>query len=188
MTWDTSLASRAREVTFAGAWKRAQQIKAKIEKLAAGLFQELVTVGIGVMGPPRLGQFTPVWEPLTTAWLERKMNPEFFLNTGALEQELLGKSTSAIFGNPVVQMQVGARTLKVTAAPPPAKYGDVKGPFKLTVIPFPKLTDVWHAEDLVATPGSKTFFKLINPDGKYLRPLVSPFVQWYIHVKIKKAL
>ena|SRR3990167_8954279 len=188
MAWDRFIKRRAVDTVFRAAWRRGQHIRLRAERISRQFFRELVTVGIDVPGAPRLGRFTPHWEPLSNSWLDRKDNDLFYFDTGALERSLLRKSTDGVFGRPAVTLRFEGRTIRVTASPPPKKYAGASGPFTLILTPFPRIAALTHVEDVVATPGSKTFFKLINPKGNYLRPLVSPFMQWYIHVKMKAAL
>jgi hypothetical protein len=188
MSWDTFVLTKSRQSLFNGAWRRAQRVKRNVERLVKNFFVELTTVGIGVPGPPRLGRFTPHWEPLSDSWIERKGHDDFYFHTGALEQALRRKSTDGIFGTPVVRLNFSGHSVKVTSLSPPKKYSDSDGPFTLQVTPFPKVTSLDDVEAVVAEPGTKTFFKLINPRGNSFRPLVSPFTAWYIHTKIRNAL
>lgn len=192
MGWDGFIKRRAAEAVFDQAWKRAQRVRAKAEKLAEKLaenfFKELVHVGINVPGPPALGRFTPHWEPLSNSWLDQKFPEDnFYFESGALERALLAKSTQNIFGRPQVDLVFQGKRLRVNANDPAKKYGGARGPFKIVLRPFPRAFGQ-TAEAAVARPGSETFFKLMNPRGHYFRPLVTPFLRWYVHTKMRSAL
>lgn len=190
MSWESAISAKANNLIFKTAWRSAQRARDRVEKLLSHFFEELVTVGIDVLEPPNLGQFTPEWEPLSQSWLDRKGGDEsFYYHTGALERTLLRKSTTGVFGRPQVFLEWAGGSKKVDAGVAPAKYiGPRLVGLKIRVVPFPRLTTAWGAEELVAGGNETTFFKLTNPDGNRLRPLVSPFIHWYVSVRVRNAM
>ncbi len=192
--WSRAIERRAAAILMTTAWRKAQKLRQYLEHLTVGFFEELVSVGLDTEGPPSLGIYTPNWEPLSENWAARKGHDNFYYATGALERTLLRKSTVGVFGRPQVFLDFGGRSVKVTAAAPAPKYEQVlaRG-LSIRMIPFPRLgqdgdISTGEPEELVSGGNSTVYYKLSNPKHTFQRPLVSPFIQWYLHDKIRKAV
>src|SRR4051812_15802638 len=116
MEWEDAITQQASAMLYAEAWDLGLAIRARVEDLTQHFFEELVTVGIDVAGPPNLGEFTPYWEPLTEKWIEQKGHDMFYEFTGGLQRTLLRKSTIGIFGRPQVFLSWGGDMEQVVAA------------------------------------------------------------------------
>jgi hypothetical protein len=190
MGWADSLQRRGSQATFNQAWRRAQRLRAAVEKATQYVLKEMVTAGIDVAGPPQLGEFTPVWTPLSDSWEAKKGFDEFYFHKGDLEDALMGKNVQRQLGRPQVFLEWPGKSLKVNAGSPPKKYKDaLPKEFYVRAVPFPRLSDAGADEaavvGLIAEPESKTFYKLLGPHGLEGRPLVGPFLQWWLHVRLK---
>lgn len=192
MSWANAIKARGAQLIYNAAWRRAQKLRAAVERAVDHVFQEMVTVGIDVLDAPDLGAYTPHWEPLSDSWEARKGFDEFYFHTGALEQALLGKNTQRQLGRPQVFLEWPGKSIKVHAGQPAAKYEDeLPAAYYVRVLPFPRLDSVQGdvgAAGLVATPGTETFYKLVGPHGLDQRPLISPFLQWWIHIRMKRIM
>ena len=189
MSWESQITRKSNSLLYKAAWRKAQKVRDRVERLVSGFFKELVTVGIDVLQPPDLGDYTPDWEPLSDSWIERKGGEEFYFATGALEATLRGKNTTSVFGRPQVFLDWNGGSRKVTAGAI-AEYKETQKltGLKIRVIPFPRATE-FNAEALVGGgDDTKTFYKLVNPGGHKFRPLITPFLTWYIRVKIRRAM
>lgn len=191
MGWGETILKAGNRKLFRYSWRLAQKIRAKVETLTEHFFEELVTIGIGVDAAPNLAQFTPTWEPLSDSWEERKGHGDFFFDKGDLERALLRKSTQGIFGRPQVYLDFNGNVVKINAGESPAKYdGQPLTGLAVRVVPFPRIdaSDARSPEELVAGENSTIYFALISAGTPFNRPLVSPFVLWYTHVKIRNAI
>lgn len=183
--------SRSDKAMFQTAWRRGQKLRDQLEELMADFFIELANVGIDSEGPPDLGDYTPTWQPLSESWVARKGGDEnFYFHTGALNSALVRRKPTNLFGRPVVWLEYeGIAPMKITAIDPPKKYfnGRVTKKYNLIFTPYPKVTDFNDVEALLGEE-SMTRYKLDNPRGQKLRPLLSPFAQWYLRVFIRSKI
>lgn len=189
MSWAQTIKSAGTNLIWRRAWRRAQNIRAQVEKITEHFFQEMVTVGVDVEGPPDLGAYTPVWAPLSDDWADRKGSENFYFYKGDLERALLRKSTQGVFGRPQVFLHFDGLTVKVNAGVPPGKYqGSRLTNMTIRVVPFPRAQGPYEAELLVAGENPEVYGKLTGGPHAPYRGLVTPFVEWYTHVKIRNAI
>jgi hypothetical protein len=191
MTWDGVILNAGNSTIWRKAWRMAQRVRARIEKITEHFFEELTTVGVDVFEPPELGKYTPDWEPLSESWTDRKGHGNFFFDRGDLERSLLRKSTQGVFGRPQVFLEFDGSVVKVNAGSPAKKYsGQSLRGLKIRAVPFPRLwTDGPRSpEELIAAENDTLYFKLTSAGSPFNRPLVSPFVEWFTHVKVRKAM
>lgn len=188
--WGRFIERKATEKVFAKAWRRAQRIRQMVEEEVGDFFPDVVDSGIDQDSAPNLGKFTPRWAQLSESWEDQKGFDSFYFHKGELERALLRKNPTTTFGRPQVFLNFGGRSIKVNAGEPPVKYeGQKLTDMYIQVIPFPKIQNAQgSAEELVAGGNPEIFFKLTGAHGQFQRPLILPFTQWYIHVKIRDVM
>lgn len=194
MSWELEIARKGNDLLFTKAWEKAQWLRQRVTDLTEHFFKELIEAGVDVEGPPNLGDYTPYWEPLDENWLIRKGDSGFFygLGTGGhLETTLLGKTTVNIFGLPQVFLEWNGGSRKINAGEIALHFeGDKLSGLSIRVLPFPRLEKFEDADELV-TGGKDTaaYGKLTNyGHGGIVRPLITPFLTWYVRVKITNAI
>lgn len=190
MGWANAVERAANQQLFLTAWKRGQRVRARVEEMAKTFFQELANRGTNVLAPPELGKYTPVWEPLSEEWADEKGHDAFFYDTGAFQRALLAKDPTTVFGRPQVFLDWEGGSRKITASNLSIKWqGQKLAGLKIRVIPFPKWGNGESAEELVAGgTNNYIWWVLGSPRGRWERPLLTPFVSWWIHGKLRSAM
>lgn len=179
----------------------------QVEDTKKQYFKLLRTMSIGVPAPPDLDEFTPSWQELTTAWINKKKAKGGFGfyrgKTGQLGEALdrLSNRTDTVFGQTKVSVVLGAvqtsdfynpRLQRVVSA----VYRDERGrfqsnneffrkPLKVRIDPFPKLSNQQNPIRSLGLP-RKQSIKLLGNEEK--RPIIEPFTNWFFQRKLRDII
>lgn len=168
-------------------WRKAQRIRTAALKEQRRLFSYMVAQSVDVMSAPRLGSYTVYWKPLSESWVERKGFDEFYIDKGKLAQTLLRRHARSLFGEALVYIDTPTKTFRVRPGPAPVRF--LRAPVEHTmirIVPFPDLdlNETNAAEAIVSDGDTVTYGKLT----KNHRPLVTPFMKWWVQIHMRRLI
>ena len=190
-----------------------EKIEKHINDQNARFFKQIVMKGLNKPNEPRLGEDTPTWKPLNPRYVKykKKGNANFYLYKGELTtalQTLANSKTQAterlggayaslqkggLVGNPDVAftsfMRGGRRINQARMVDGPrkgqfARPEDIwrRVPTTIRVIPF--RDQVIGAEEEMFNEFPEIYHRLRNWRGRRERPLIGPFMDWWIRTKL----
>lgn len=196
--------------------EKADKIQRQVNVAQARFFKKLVMKTIGRKSAPNLGEYTPVWKPLSSKYLKKKsalgQSQGFYEKTGELKSALGSLNAKTILGTPAVLFspsgfvgRSGVSSRKEVWRGQASKRSvirDSQGRFasardiprfmkaRLSVDPYPKIL-----EDAVGSVIDESKYlpedvaqKLKNPSGRRLRPIFTNFLNWFLETEIRKVV
>lgn len=166
--------------------RTTKRLEKEIEKKNMSFFTTLVRMGIDVPGPPALGEFTPAWKPLKTpgrprSYAMRKARKYpgagFFKYTGGLKRSLQAAKGSLL----------GKPTVTITQIPTQVKRSSN---FKIVIEPAPALRNLRGINLLEGINGTgfQRSLKLSAFKGRITRPLLQPYLSWWVRYVITPSV
>jgi len=159
----------------------SKQIEQELTVMNASFFSNLVRQGIDVSGPPGLQEFTPSWKPLKRSyarWKEKKYPGSGFFKASGKLKASLRQAKGGLLGKPKVT---------IVKLPRAIKRGEA---FRIVVEPAPAMRNKRGIQLLEQLNGG-TFqrsMKLSAFKGKITRPLVEPYLNWWVKYVITPSV
>jgi hypothetical protein len=159
----------------------SKQIEQEITVLNGAFFSSLISVGIDVETSPGLREFTPRWKPLKTnyaRWKARKYPGSGFFKASGKLRASLNQAKGNLLGRP---------TVIVTKIPKAVKRGES---FRIVVQPAPAMrrkTGMAVLDQINGGSGQRSM-KLSAYKGKITRPLVEPYLNWWVKYVITPSV
>lgn len=190
--------------------KTLKIIEKKMAVLQQKFFTMLVMKTVGAKGPPKLGEYTPMWKPLSEAYTDRRSfdrdidEDEFFNYSGKLGATLSRLNATTFFGKPLVVYNRGSfkqKAMKQYQKPDPRKQsGNLTA--RITVDLFPKIAgsindideaDLFNKVKITEKRGRKSkttpiSYRLKNYQGSRDRPVVVAYMNWWLNVQARKLV
>lgn len=172
------------------------RLEAALATLQSDFFTIMAQKTMGVSKPPSLAQYTPMWKPLNSDYVERREDEtgvtqdKFFEHSGAMEGVLSSLNAATVFGKPLVTYQ---QTVKASVV-----LKDLRG--RITIDLYPKVMDIdaldeanYFKQKIISRKGSKLqttplSYRLKNFQGKLDRPFVQEYMKWWLNYRAKSLI
>ena len=185
---------------------RVVKIQAEVDRLQSNFFTTLAMKTIGAESAPSLGAYTPNWEDLSTSYTSRKKKrgKGFYQYTGRLRQSLLRSKATTAFGKPLVLLTSGGRYRDQNVYVQNNRARTVVGKFvsleslrrnksiqaAIIVDIYPTLTESLKRGKIDEGKyfSDNIAIKMTNYKGKRWRPILAPYMNWWLEVKAREAV
>lgn len=183
-----------------------KRLSKNLEALQKAFFVRLTNDIVGADGPPALGMDTPIWQPLSSEYTERREfdmdvpEDEFFRYSGQLEVTLANLDPKTFLGTPMVYFRQGSVVTEVKQRYTAADRirGDDSVRSYITIDMFPKIASIRGLDEAdlfkrVRTKekrGNKTYvlplsYRLKNFQGARERPIMSNYLSWWLNTQAR---
>lgn len=180
------------------------KIQLHLNNLQAEFFFVFVQKVIGATRAPSLGTFTPYWEPLGEAYVDRRYerfgveDNQFFLASDKLRTALESMDARTTFGTPTVVFDDGAFFRAAGEIYKPAGKYETEPRAKIVIDLFPKVEGKLSDIDV-----NKFFTKRFKNGNRMLpisvkllggygptsrRPIVPNFMQWWVNNRARQII
>lgn len=173
--------------------RRAEQIATKmdmlVKKAQKTFFAVLAGKIIGATSAPSLGQYTPNWKPLTKSYQDYRLKRRGVARSKFYEFN----SRKNPQGKATLKDLLASAKAETAFGTPLARKGRSGRRNAVVVYPFPKVTDNLRSGEI----DEKNYLKgrnrgiawrLRNFQGSRLRPILQPFMLWWLDVKMKQLI
>lgn len=194
--------------------KKTKLLQKRLNDLQKNFFQILSSKIIAVKAAPELGDFTPKWKSLSlnASYRSKKIREgrspnEFYSFTGRLQRSLLQSKAVNAFGTPVVTIGTGGTYRSQTIYQNPKTGGGITSSGKnfsldkikaqkitktISVNLFPDVKENLKSGGKLGFEGEyvsdKIAMKLTNYRGMRNRPILIPFMNWWLNVKATQII